>query len=391
MKKRKQADNMYILQKAKDVLSELLESSDEKVRLKASKLYSASGGGEIESYEKEECLVEVREKLLDSENDNVRLQAVEQVLREIKLSRSDVKSPFEIWYKKEYQRGKISKRVTNHKSPRYKKFKEYWFGKTRYSPHEAQQMVHDSDRRFIVCVTGRRFGKSLMAAKEAEVLLMLPNKRVWIVAPTYALADKVFREIYNELIIKGRVSKDSVLKKSESERIIKLAWGSEVVGKSSDNPDSLLGEAVDMLIFDECAKEKQRTFEKYLRPTLTDRMGRAILITTPEGTNWVYRLYLRGGLAAQSREPNAPPNCKQKQKPNASPVIKEEVNSEWESFLFTTGANPHISGAEIEEAKRTLSKRVFNQEYMAEFFTFSGKIFEDFIYSEHAVDFKNKA
>ena len=66
-----------------------------------------------------------------------------------------------------------------------------------YEPHEGQAKVHASTapRRVLAC--GVRWGKTLCAAMEAVAAAMEPGKRSigWVVAPTYDLADKVFREI----------------------------------------------------------------------------------------------------------------------------------------------------------------------------------------------------
>jgi hypothetical protein len=63
---------------------------------------------------------------------------------------------------------------------------------------------------------------------------------------------------------------------------------------SCENPDSLVGEGVDLLIIDEAAKMPRRIWDMYLSPTLVDRKGKAIFITTPQGYNWIYDLYLLG-------------------------------------------------------------------------------------------------
>jgi hypothetical protein len=356
-----------IEEKACSVLLELLDSDDEKIRIKAAKLYSVKNGREAVT-ETDGNLFKVRTELLDSDDEKIRLKAVEHILIEgmgrKKGSGSKIISPYENWYKENFAKNRYSKKNFLKNAFRNKKFKYYWFGKTGYSPHDSQKLVHACNKRFIVCISGRRFGKSILAAKEAEVTLMQPGKRVWVVAPTYALTDKVFREIYNNLVIKNMAGEDAIIKKSENERLIRLAWGSEVVGKSSDNPDSLLGEAVDLLIFDECAKARERIWEKYLRPTLTDRKGRALFITTPEGTNWTYQLYQRG-------------------KGNMKHKNSEDKIREWASFLFPTEKNPHLAAEDILEAKSTLSAEVFNQEYMADFFTFSGKVYKEFLFHTH--------
>ena len=340
-------------EKAYNALSDLLKSESEPIRLRAAKLSSKHNMSGVNSVD--ETLIKVQAGLLLSDDEKVRMKAVELILGQNSAKDKEpvvIPSPYEKWYKKHHKLN--GERRKGHESGT---FEEYWFKKTRYTPHESQQLIHNLDKRFIVCICGRRFGKTLLAAKEAQLVLMQPNRRVWVVAPTYALADKVFREIYDDLVIKKNLPKGSIVRKSASERHIKLAWGSEVIGKTSDRPDSLLGEAVDLIIFDECAKANGKIWEKYLRPTLTDRAGRAIFITTPEGTNWVHKLYKRG----------------------------QKKNRDWGSFSFPTDKNPHISSDDILEAKRTLPKEVFNQEYMADFFTFSGKVYKDFLRTTHVL------
>src|SRR4029450_900463 len=66
-----------------------------------------------------------------------------------------------------------------------------------YEPHPGQREVHNSNapRRVLAC--GVRWGKSLAAGMEGVAAAMAPcvRSRGWVVAPTYDLADKVFREI----------------------------------------------------------------------------------------------------------------------------------------------------------------------------------------------------
>ena len=93
-------------------------------------------------------------------------------------------------------------------------FKEKWFKFVDYTPHEGQLRMHNppggdydyvsnpNGVRFMVACCGRRWGKSVSAAREAEVLLAQPNKRVWIVAPNYGTSEKIFREIWDDMVIK---------------------------------------------------------------------------------------------------------------------------------------------------------------------------------------------
>ena len=74
--------------------------------------------------------------------------------------------------------------------------KDEFFRSVDYNPHKAQWEVHNSSARFRTVVAGRRFGKSVLASRECMARLIVPNQRVWIVAPTYELTKKVFREVF---------------------------------------------------------------------------------------------------------------------------------------------------------------------------------------------------
>ena len=86
----------------------------------------------------------------------------------------------------------------------YREHKKNWYEFTKYVPHKGQEKLHfpEKEARFNVSVCGRRWGKSVGASKEIEPLLLQPNKRAWVVAPTYSGAEKVFREVWAELIMK---------------------------------------------------------------------------------------------------------------------------------------------------------------------------------------------
>jgi hypothetical protein len=208
-------------------------------------------------------------------------------------------------------------------------------------------------------VSGRRWGKSLLAAKEAEAMILKPQTRGWIVSKTYDLGEKVFREIYNNLI--RRFKLETVRKSYSSQSgsmYLEFPWGSVVEVKSADHPDSLIGEGLDWLVFDECASCKSVIWEQYLRPALSDKNGWALFITTPRGYNWLYDLWKRGS------SPDYP---------------------EWGSFRFPSWSNPYLSADDIDEAKRTLSKATFEQEYGAAFTFSSGQVYKEFEEAIHVI------
>ncbi len=234
--------------------------------------------------------------------------------------------------------------------------KEDWFKMSDYQPHPGQSILHNSKARFRVTVAGRRWGKSLSAAKEAEAMILTPGTRGWVVSKTYDLTRKVIREIHNDLVIKQKLK--PIKRQMSGPILLEFPWGSSVEGKSAEHPESLLGEGLDWLIFDECAICRAPVWEQYLRPTLTDREGWALFITTPHGYNWVYDLWKRGN------DPDHP---------------------EWESFKSPSWENPHLSQEDIAEARRTMSEATFLQEYGADFTLSSGQVYREFDETIHVV------
>ena len=233
-------------------------------------------------------------------------------------------------------------------------FKEKWFNYTDYVPHNGQSSLHfpSKNARFVVAICGRRWGKSVAASKEIEVMLNMPKTRSWVVAPTYQTAEKVFREVWHGMI-QNRDPKKNIptTRASYKDMYIETTSGSTFEAKSADNPNSLVGEGLDLLILDEAAKQKKIVWEMYLRPTLSDRKGKAIFITTPEGYNWVYDLYLKGQSDEEWLSFNSP---------------------SWENqFAYPEGA----ADPDLKEAKRNLSTEVFDQEYGSKFTSFAGRVY----------------
>jgi len=230
-------------------------------------------------------------------------------------------------------------------------YKQKWFDFMDYNPHYGQKKLHFPDKttaRFFVMVCGRRFGKTTASAMEATFYASQPNKRIWLVGLSYDKADLMFREVWQKMVVGHS---NDIIRASEKERIIKFKWNTTVEAKSADNPDSLGGEGLDLLIIDEAAKVKRKIWDMYLSPTLSDRKGKAIFITTPEGFNWVYDLYLLGKDDELWESHQAP---------------------SWDNhFAFPLGKSDQF----LLERKRNMAKEVYEQEYGAKFTSFAGRVY----------------
>ena len=139
-------------------------------------------------------------------------------------------------------------------------FKKKWFHFTEYIPHTGQEKLHFTEKnaRFIVAVCGRRWGKSVSASKEIEIMLNMPKTHSWVVAPTYGTAEKVFREVWHSIIQNRDETKNLATRRaSYKDMYIEPSSGSIFEAKSADNPNSLVGEGLHLQIYDEAAKQKK--------------------------------------------------------------------------------------------------------------------------------------
>ena len=249
--------------------------------------------------------------------------------------------------------------------------KDLFFKQVGYQPHSAGQFeYHRSKSRFKIACCGRRYGKSTMAGKDAEVELFAPKKRLWICGPTYDLGEKEFRVIWDDLIIAQAMGREKRIKKAYNKRsgemYIEFPWQSRVEVRSAEHPQHLVGEALDGVIMSEAAKHKRETWERFIRPSLADRRGWASFPTTPEGHNWLYELWMFG------QDQN----------------IKEYV-----SWRFPSWENPIVypggrQDPEILLLEKTTSPEWFMQEIGADFASFVGKIYSEFDETIHVTNYK---
>jgi hypothetical protein len=206
--------------------------------------------------------------------------------------------------------------------------------------HAAQKEIHDCPARFRVVDAGRRFGKTRLGVWEC-LEVGLRGGRAWWVAPSYPIAQVGWRPLRR---IGAKLPGSDV---RLAEMSVMLPNNGEVRVRSADNPDSLRGEGLDLAVLDEAAWIKQETWGEALRPALSDKLGRALFISTPRGRNWFWEQYQRG--------------------------IRGD--DDYKSFYFPTSANPHIRASEIEAARHELPDIIFRQEYLGEFLDDTGGVF----------------
>jgi len=233
--------------------------------------------------------------------------------------------------------------------------KEVEYSDQGYKPHPGQVLFHAATARFRVLACGRRWGKDRACLYELLRLLpwlltrnkgsaLVPTVLVWIVAPTYPLAEQIWGEL------KTFMPYHFIDDVRESDRCIKCVGGVEVWIRTASEPEKLVGAGLDLLVITEAALIQEEAWTTGLRPMLSSpgRAGLALINSTPKGLNWFHEIYLRG-----------------------QDIQDKEV---W-SLNSPTWENPYISEGEVKQAKATLPEQVFRQEYGAEFMSDVGLVF----------------
>lgn len=216
----------------------------------------------------------------------------------------------------------------------------------KWTPHKGQLPVLEAvsaGKREIVMACGRRFGKSNLAAYVALKTLLEPNKKIWVVSPTYDLSQKVFNYAVRWFAMVAPSQRGGISNRPYPK--IKTAKGSTLECKSAENPTSLLGEELDLLIIDEASRVPRRVWEQFLFPTLASRKGSAIFISTPMGKNWFYEEWIK-------------------------------AKDTGGAFTFPSYTNPHFSRDEWDRAKDKLPTDIFSQEYEADFMDDAAALFK---------------
>ena len=211
---------------------------------------------------------------------------------------------------------------------------------------KPQSEIFCSPSRFRAVVAGRRFGKTFLSTGEIlRAAIGGSNRNCWYVAPTYGAA----KEIAWDMLIQT-IPEEYIQKTNETALTIKLINGSVISLKGAEKPNNLRGRALDFVVLDEFADMRPEAWNEVLRPSLSDRQGHALFIGTPKGRNHFYDLWASGLDGAEG----------------------------WDSFQYTTLQGGNVPEKEIEQARSDLDERTFNQEYCAEFVTYSGLIYYAF-------------
>jgi PBSX family phage terminase large subunit len=227
--------------------------------------------------------------------------------------------------------------------------------------HPAQKEIARDKHRFRVVNCGRRFGKTVLACEEMiGVAIARGDRRIAYYAPTRDDA----RDIMWQMLTKRcepitTYKNDSRLElkirtQDKGESLITL-YGWESVQERGKGR----GLANDFIVLDEVSQYRNFWvgWDEVLSPTLIDRAGSSLFISTPKGFNHFYDLY-----------------------------NLQEKNTDYKSFHFTSYDNPYLPVSELKREKETKPDDVFEQEFLGNFKKNRGLVYKEFLREKHISD-----
>jgi PBSX family phage terminase large subunit len=222
--------------------------------------------------------------------------------------------------------------------------------------HNTQNEVAEDTHRFRVLCCGRRWGKTTLAVEEIKGIALSKDARICYIAPTIQQA----RDIAWAMLIKEL--KPIIVKAVESpsrEIVVKNVKGgtSLIQLRGWEAIETLRGQFFDFIVIDEVASMRNfwLNWQEVIRPTLTDRRGHVMFISTPKGFNHFYDIF----------------NIQDK---------------DYKSFKYSSYDNPFIPAEELDKAKEEITEDRFAQEYLADFRKTEGLVYKEFNREKNVTD-----
>lgn len=218
---------------------------------------------------------------------------------------------------------------------------------------EAYRLAHEKDTKQLVLVWSRQSGKSVFAEIMLIENLLKKNKFSAYISPTFQLGRKVYKEIVSLLDGKG------IIKKANSSTLtIETITNSTLQFYSVESYTAIRGTTVNgVLICDEAAyypdvlPNGENIWGNVIMPITKARQPLTILISTPCGKQgFFYDFYLRAL--------------------NGEDGIKYLERTIYDDNL--------VDKEQIEEIKRSIPPKAFEQEFMCKFLDSSLTFFQGF-------------
>jgi hypothetical protein len=209
-----------------------------------------------------------------------------------------------------------------------------------YRPRAWQRECHMQRRRFTVLALHRRAGKTELALRELldkALRCQLDLPLFFYVAPLLKQAKAIawarLKQIVAPLVLNG------LCEINESELWVRLTRnGAMIRCYGADNPDAMRGVRLDGVVMDEVAQMSPEVWDDVVQPALSDRLGWALFIGTPNGINLFSQLYFG---AANKKD--------------------------WFATVYTVYDTDALNPVEVARLRGEMSEASFAREYLCDF------------------------
>ncbi len=223
---------------------------------------------------------------------------------------------------------------------------------TPLKPHEQQSRIWRTKARFLAVCAGRGSGKSEIARR--KVVRMLPIRKPWpdplyfYALPTLGQGKRVAWDKFKLLIPQSWIER-----MNESTMEIVTVYGSTLRVLGLDVPERAEGVQYDGGVIDESSDQKPGIFDLTFRPALTHRRG------------WCMRIGVakRRGLGAREFR---------------------KVFEQWGTLhdgvheSYTWPSTDILSAEEVDEARRTMDEKDFNEQILSSWESDAGLVYYTF-------------
>src|SRR4030067_1506011 len=153
--------------------------------------------------------------------------------------------------------------------------------------HQSQEIVASDTHRFRVVNCGRRWGKTTLAILEMVAKAVFKDDaRVVYIAPTYQQARDIAWNALKKICIPVQINTNE----ARLEITIKTKNGgtSIIWLRGWESVETLRGQRFDFVVIDEIASMRKfcLNWQEVIRPTLTDRKGDVLFVSTPKCLNY---------------------------------------------------------------------------------------------------------
>lgn len=214
---------------------------------------------------------------------------------------------------------------------------------TGYTPRPLQALLHKSLKRFNVLSLHRRAGKTVFSINEMldqGLRNTKKNPRYAYIAPTFGAAKRIAWDYLKDAV----KSIPNIIEVNEAELrvdIARPATGDKVRFQllGAENPNAIRGIYLDGAILDEYSMMSPEIWTHVIRPALSDRLGWAIFISTPNGMNHFFELF----------------------------QYAKEHPEDWFCAIYKASETGIVPKAELEAALHLMGESVYNQEFECSF------------------------